>query len=253
MEIIDKITSLKQHFLMNVDQLSANDLIYHLSQLNSVDVFYVTNELEILDHHFHKDDNEEFYIKTLESGFLELNDFSFDITTPVIKEYDVGQRALLYDNKDWSILTNVYAIPVVKSGQEFEYLILFKYEDKFEEDFVYFAVTISLIFSIVVQSKIIDQQKLDDESKQKVQVAIDALSYSEMQAAKHILDHINEKEGYVVASRVADEFDITRSIIVNALRKLESAGLIKSKSLGMKGTHIKILNEDLKDILNIRD
>ncbi|MDX5324286.1 MAG: GTP-sensing pleiotropic transcriptional regulator CodY, partial [Exiguobacterium sp.] len=37
---------------------------------------------------------------------------------------------------------------------------------------------------------------------------------------------------------------ITRSVIVNALRKLESAGVIESRSLGMKGTYIKILNDN---------
>ncbi|MBJ3788582.1 GTP-sensing pleiotropic transcriptional regulator CodY, partial [Bacillus sp. OA1] len=35
----------------------------------------------------------------------------------------------------------------------------------------------------------------------------------------------------------------TRSVIVNALRKLESAGVIESRSLGMKGTYIKVLND----------
>ncbi len=253
MEIIDKITSLKQYFLMNIDQINSTDMIYHLSQLNKVDVFYLTNELEILDYHLTEKSNEEFYQNTLESSFLELNDFTYDITSPVIKEYEVGQRALLYDNKDWSILTSVCAIPIVKSESDYGYLVLFKYEEKFEKDFDYFALTINLIFSIIVLESIRDLQKKKDESAQKIQIAIDALSYSEVQAAKHILDNIDQDEGYVVASKVADEFDITRSIIVNALRKLESAGLLKSKSLGMKGTHIKILNSDLKRILNIRD
>jgi transcriptional pleiotropic repressor len=38
-------------------------------------------------------------------------------------------------------------------------------------------------------------------------------------------------------------------VIVNALRKFESAGVIESRSLGMKGTHIKILNDKLIDEL----
>ncbi len=35
-------------------------------------------------------------------------------------------------------------------------------------------------------------------------------------------------EGILVASKVADRVGITRSVIVNALRKLESAGVIES-------------------------
>ena len=41
----------------------------------------------------------------------------------------------------------------------------------------------------------------------------------------------------------------TRSVIVNALRKFESAGVIESRSSGMKGTYIKVLNDVVFDEL----
>ena len=50
-------------------------------------------------------------------------------------------------------------------------------------------------------------------------------------------------------SRVADRVGITRSVIVNALRKFESAGVIESRSSGMKGTYIKVLNDVVFDEL----
>jgi len=56
-------------------------------------------------------------------------------------------------------------------------------------------------------------------------------------------------EGLLVASKIADQLGITRSVIVNALRKFESAGVIESRSLGMKGTYIKVLNPFLLDYL----
>lgn len=51
------------------------------------------------------------------------------------------------------------------------------------------------------------------------------------------------KKVVLTASSIADEIGITRSVIVNALRKLESAGIIESRSLGMKGTYLKVLNQ----------
>ena len=45
----------------------------------------------------------------------------------------------------------------------------------------------------------------------------------------------------------AHSLGITRSVIVNALRKLESAGVIVSESSGMKGTYIKVTNELIYD------
>ena len=65
----------------------------------------------------------------------------------------------------------------------------------------------------------------------------------------HIFDELNGDEGLLVASKIADRVGITRSVIVNALRKFESAGVIESRSLGMKGTHIKVLNDRLVEEL----
>ena len=62
---------------------------------------------------------------------------------------------------------------------------------------------------------------------------------------------LNGTEGIVVASKIAKNADITRSVIVNALKKFESAGLIETHSNGMKGTHIKIKNETLLSMMNL--
>ena len=40
-----------------------------------------------------------------------------------------------------------------------------------------------------------------------------------------------------------------RQVIVNALRKFESAGVIESRSSGMKGTYIRVLNDVVFDEL----
>ena len=63
---------------------------------------------------------------------------------------------------------------------------------------------------------------------------------------EEIFAELDGKEGLLVASKIADKSGITRSVIVNALRKLESAGVIESRSLGMKGTRIKITNDFLR-------
>lgn len=75
-----------------------------------------------------------------------------------------------------------------------------------------------------------------------VQAALSALSTSELEAMIHVFDELSGCEGVLVASRVADRVGITRSVIVNALRKLESAEIIESRSSGMKGTYIKVVN-----------
>ena len=74
-------------------------------------------------------------------------------------------------------------------------------------------------------------------------MAIGTLSYSEIEAVQQIFAELDGQEGLLVASKIADRVGITRSVIVNALRKFESAGVIESRSSGMKGTYIKVVNE----------
>ena len=73
--------------------------------------------------------------------------------------------------------------------------------------------------------------------------AFNTLSFSELEAIIHIFDELDGAEGILVASKIADRVGITRSVIVNALRKFESAGVIESRSSGMKGTYIKVVND----------
>ena len=89
-----------------------------------------------------------------------------------------------------------------------------------------------------------------DKEKERQQAeicrgALASLSYSELEASISIFDQLGGKEGMLVASKIADSQGITRSVIVNALRKFESAGIIESRSLGMKGTYIKVINPTL--------
>lgn len=103
--------------------------------------------------------------------------------------------------------------------------------------------------AIVVANEIMrmTSERIEEQARKKasVQIALATLSYSEKGAIEHVIRELNGTEGLLVASRIADKVGITRSVIVSALRKFESAGVIESRSLGMKGTYIKVLNDYL--------
>jgi len=82
-----------------------------------------------------------------------------------------------------------------------------------------------------------------------VRNAINALSFSELEAAIHIIQTLNRPEGRLVAGHTADKLGFTRSVVVNALKKLEGAGVIETRSLGVKGTHIRVKNQMLAEEL----
>lgn len=72
---------------------------------------------------------------------------------------------------------------------------------------------------------------------------IDALTFSERSALVALADKLEDGE-VLIASKIADDVGITRSVIVNVLSKLSAAGVIETQSLGMKGTRIKVLNRE---------
>ena len=128
-------------------------------------------------------------------------------------------------------------------------LIVAKYDKPFDDEDLLLAEYAATVIGVEILHE--RAAKVEEEVRKKamVQIAFSTLSYSELEAIVNILGELKGMEGLLVASKIADRVGITRSVIVNALRKFESAGLIETKSLGMKGTYIRIKNEFLLEEL----
>ncbi|NLV89695.1 MAG: GTP-sensing pleiotropic transcriptional regulator CodY [Tissierellia bacterium] len=140
-------------------------------------------------------------------------------------------------------------IPINSGGRRLGTLVLARFGTEFtEDDLVLAEYSATIVGMEILKAK---SEEIEEEARKKsvVQMAIGTLSYSELEAMEHIFRELDGNEGLLVASKIADRVGITRSVIVNALRKFESAGVIETRSLGMKGTHIKVLNDKLIDEL----
>ncbi|WP_342512612.1 GTP-sensing pleiotropic transcriptional regulator CodY [Sporosarcina sp. FSL K6-1522] len=133
-------------------------------------------------------------------------------------------------------------VPIIGGGERLGTLILARLKEEFEESDLVLAEYGATVVGMEILREKSEQIEIEARSKAVVQMAINSLSYSEHEAIEHIFKELDGNEGLLVASKIADRVGITRSVIVNALRKLESAGVIESRSLGMKGTYIKVLN-----------
>ncbi len=168
--------------------------------------------------------------------------FNIRETTPNL-DVDSEHTVFPVENKDLfrNALTTI--VPIVGGGDRLGTLILGRVKDPFNSDDLLLAEYGATVVGMeILQEKSAEIEK-EARSKAVVQMAISSLSYSELEAIDHIFEELDGNEGLLVASKIADRVGITRSVIVNALRKLESAGVIESRSLGMKGTYIKVLND----------
>ena len=139
--------------------------------------------------------------------------------------------------------------PIVIAGERLGTLFVYKINDDYTIDDIILCEYGTTVVGLEMMRSVNEENVEESRKLQVVKSAISTLSFSELAAITHIFDEMDGKEGILVASKIADRVGITRSVIVNALRKFESAGIIESRSSGMKGTYIKVLNDVVFDEL----
>ena len=137
--------------------------------------------------------------------------------------------------------------PIEIAGERLGTLFVYKCNVSYDIDDIILCEYGTTVVGLEMLRAVNEDNAEESRKLAVVHSAISTLSFSEMEAITHIFDELNGSEGILVASKIADRVGITRSVIVNALRKFESAGVIESRSSGMKGTYIKILNDSVFD------
>ncbi|MBQ1491031.1 MAG: GTP-sensing pleiotropic transcriptional regulator CodY, partial [Blautia sp.] len=141
-------------------------------------------------------------------------------------------------------------IPVDIAGERLGTVFVYREEEPYGIDDIIVCEYCTTVVGLEMVRAIHEENAEAERKKLVVKGAFNTLSFSELEAIIHIFNELQGDEGILVASKIADRVGITRSVIVNALRKFESAGVIESRSSGMKGTYIKVLNEVLFDELD---
>lgn len=149
-----------------------------------------------------------------------------------------------YANKYQAIIA-----PIDIAGERLGTLFMYKVDSRYDIDDIILCEYGTTVVGLEMMRSVNEETAEEDRKVHIVKSAISTLSYSELEAIIHIFDELGQGEGILVASKIADRVGITRSVIVNALRKFESAGVIESRSSGMKGTYIKVLNDVVFDEL----
>ena len=139
--------------------------------------------------------------------------------------------------------------PIDIAGERLGTLFVYKSGAQYEIDDIILSEYGCTVVGLEMLRSVNEENAEENRKVQIVKSAINTLSFSELEAITHIFEEMDGKEGILVASKIADRVGITRSVIVNALRKFESAGVIESRSSGMKGTYIKVLNDVVFDEL----
>lgn len=143
------------------------------------------------------------------------------------------------DDREFSAIVT----PIETAGERLGTLFLYRHGSAYSIDDIILCEYGTTVVGLEMLRAVSEENAEEDRKISVVRSALGTLSYSEQEAITLIFRELKGNEGILVASKIADQAGITRSIIVNALRKFESAGIIESRSSGMKGTYIKVQNE----------
>ncbi len=139
--------------------------------------------------------------------------------------------------------------PIDIAGERLGTLFVYRLDYPYGIDDIILSEYGTTVIGLEMMRSVNEENAEEQRKVQIVQSAIGTLSFSELGAITHIFEEMDGTECVLVASRIADRVGITRSVVVNAIRKFESAGVIESRSSGMKGTYIKVLNDAVFDEL----
>ncbi|MGG1593155.1 GTP-sensing pleiotropic transcriptional regulator CodY, partial [Terribacillus saccharophilus] len=134
---------------------------------------------------------------------------------------DSPYTAFPVENKDLFQGGLTTIVPIIGGGERLGTLILSRLAENFSDDDLLLAEYGATVVGMEILHQKTAEIETEARSKAVVQMAISSLSYSELEAIEHIFEELDGSEGLLVASKVADRVGITRSVIVNALRKLE--------------------------------
>lgn len=225
-----------------------------LCELSAANVYMINRDGKILGYGWISEYDCPIMAELLETGFMpesyveKLNQYH----ESELNHTDHGRCAYsdvacTYSNK------HVVYIPIYGAGERLGTLVLARFGCEFDNrDLVLGEYLATVVGLEILHAR---TRSIEERARERliVQMAMRALSYSEVESVRHIIRELNGPEGIVVASRVADRVGVTRSVIVNALRKLESAGIIESRSLGMKGTFIKVMSPLFMEDLGVSE
>lgn len=128
-------------------------------------------------------------------------------------------------------------------------MLMIRYGENFSEsDNILCEYTRAIISLEMIRQA---QDNLQQQSLEiaAAQLAVNFLTFSERKAVKAVLKQLPQDDGTIFLNVVAAQSYSSQSTVTSALKKLEGAGTITTKTQGVKGKYVKITNPHLRDMI----
>jgi len=185
--------------------------------------------------------NEKEISESYKNNLLKLSETRKNIKSEDHKCIFNLDKGCNYENKVKSI------IPIYGGSNRLGTIMLVRFDESFTNNEIFLGEYGAAVVGMEIMKKENKNKEKKIRKQTEVEIAVNSLSYSETEAVEYILEKLEGEKGVFVISKIAKKIGISRTIVIGALKKLESAGVIETHSLGMKGTHVEILNNYLRE------
>ncbi len=226
----------------NSSKFIFNDICAVFTDILDSNIYVISKKGKILGKSLNTEENKLTELITGNVGDFIDKDFNERLLSVLSTKENVDLLTLGFAEES---AKNVHAIvtPIDIAGERLGTLFLYRDSKSYDIDDIILSEYGTTVVGLEMLRSVNEEKSEETRKQQIVKSALHTLSVSEQDAIIHIFKELDGREGKLVASRIADQVGITRSVIVNALRKFESAGVIETRSSGMKGTYIKVLND----------
>ena len=197
-----------------------NDICEVLSDILESNILVISKKGKVLGVAIHEGVDEiEELIKDQVGGFVDrmLNERLLSVLSTK-ENVNLATLGFAEENvkKYQAIIT-----PIDISGERLGTLFIYKSDAQYDIDDIILSEYGTTVVGLEMMRSVNEENAEETRKIQIVKSAISTLSFSELEAITHIFDELEGNEGILVASKIADRVGITRSVIVNALRKFE--------------------------------
>lgn len=223
-----------------VPKLAFNDICKILSELLSSNVYVISSSGKILGLFLFDEENLLSGIPAAKSKRIDSK--IAERMGNVLSTKENVNLELFGMSNDEVDGTQAMIAPVYVSGNHLGALLVYRKDKQFGIDDIILCEYSTTVIGLEMQRSVLEEKSYENRQKQDVDSAIGILSPLERRAIGYVLNEVELGESSIIVSRLSKSSGITRTVIINALKKMESAGLLETKSLGVKGTNIKVLN-----------
>ena len=229
-ELLDKTRKINQLLRDNrVSKVAFTDLCRLLGELLESSVYVISNKGKILDINQMPDDTPHSFFPSSEGQYMDAKMAKRFLEVLSTKE-NVNLEFMGFPREVSEEIQAMIA-PVYIAGKRLGTLFLARRTRCYGIEDIILTEYSTTVVGLEMMRAVSEEDDFASRKKQEIESIL------------HILSPLEKST--IVTSRLAKEVGITLTVIVNALKKVESAGLIQTKSYGVKGTHIKVMNDKI--------